>query len=108
MKSFAAVAAAIVTAICMQAPVYGQDRELTEAQRQVMSQIYPTTGFRYLSGYSQELHNHPAMYAFQAPGGQRLVVVGRDFIQSFPIEDWSKAVEAYRQLLVKRGYEPGN
>jgi hypothetical protein len=107
MKSLNIIAAVMVATACLSMPAHA--RELTESQNKALSEIYVSDGFNYMSGNTQPLHNQPAIYAYyygKEGGGARLVVVGQDFRQEFWMHEWAKAIEAYKELLARRGYRP--
>ncbi len=64
----------------------------------------PTLGFRYFAGDAENFHNHPAIYAAGYQETAKLVVVGKDFYQEFPLQDFNAAVNSYKQLLEARNY----
>jgi len=66
--------------------------------------ITPDTGFAYFSGHTKNNHNHPAIYASQGEI-QKLVVIGRNYREEFPISQSQQAFEAYRALLEKAHYQ---
>ena len=51
-------------------------------------------------------HNHPAMYAHGSGEGEKVVVVGRDIREEFPMSKLDDAVKRYKELLRKQGYHP--
>jgi hypothetical protein len=70
-----------------------------------MKHISATDGFRYFSGYYDTLKNLPAIYAHgHSSTGDKLTIVGPGAEQKFPIQQFDKAISAYRELLAKRGY----
>ena len=70
-----------------------------------MKNISATDGFRYFSGYYDTLSNLPAIYAHgHSSTGDKLTIVGPGTEQEFPIQQFDKALSAYRELLAKRGY----
>jgi len=40
-----------------------------------------------------------------AHSGNAITVVGRGFVREYPIQEWRKAVQAYRALLITNGYD---
>jgi hypothetical protein len=70
-----------------------------------MKNISATDGFRYFSGYYDIRNNLPAIYAHgHSATGDKLTIVGPGAEQEFPIQQFDKALSAYRELLAKRGY----
>ena len=59
-----------------------------------------TDGFKYYSGNTFPINNHPAIYA----GNGKLIVVGYKFNKEFPVQEFNKAFEAYKKLLQLDGY----
>lgn len=104
MKLTRFVIVALLGCIVFSAPVFS--RELTEDKIQILRTIIPSSGFKYFSGYFKNYHNHPAIYAHGYKENATLTVVGKDYLQEFPMSESSKAFQAYRALLFKRGYQP--
>jgi hypothetical protein len=96
----------LVLVFCFHA--YVNAEELAEDMKAVLWKIAPSTAYKYFSGYYENNHNHPAMYAYGYKENAKLVVTGRGFYKEFSINEWSKAIEAYKSILVDRGYEPTN
>lgn len=64
-----------------------------------LKNITATEGFKYLSGNSGSIHNHPTIYL----GSGKLYVIGFEFYKVFPIEKLNEAFNAYRELLIIDG-----
>lgn len=75
-------------------------------QAKVMSCVSPIIGFRYLSGYYDNSHNLPAMYAHGYNVEPQLTIVGRGVEQHFPMRQSNSAFQTYRELLIENGYSP--
>ena len=70
----------------------------------LIKNIRTDDAFRYFSGNSGSVHNHPVMYA-RADGMQKLiVVVGKDCHEEFPISQINDAVARYKKLLDDQKY----
>lgn len=66
-----------------------------------LNDVTPTDGFKYFSGNTCPINNHPAIYA----GAGRLFVVGYKYQKGFSIDDnLSEAFKAYQDLFVLDGY----
>jgi hypothetical protein len=72
-----------------------------------MRNITPRAGFDYFSGHAKNNHNHPAIYAYRGDI-QKLVVVGRNYREEFPISRSEQAFNAYRRLLKQAKYKIGD
>lgn len=81
------------------------DETITE-QKKLLDKIMPDVGFRYFSGYYSEVHNLPAMFAHGSIDGSKLTVVGVGFYKEFAMNEWDKAIQTYKALLIIRGYDP--
>jgi len=71
----------------------------------IMKNIPATDGFRYFSGYYDNLNNLPAIYAHgHSSTGDKLTIVGPGTEQEFSIRRIDEAFLLYKELLSKRGY----
>ena len=86
--------------------------KIAQEKIDALDSIRIDTGFQYFSGYypdPDEYHNHPTIFASSSEEtGHILTVTGNDFYKEFSINEYSKAVEAYKSLLLERGYKPSN
>lgn len=64
----------------------------------------PTLGFRYFAGDAENFHNHPTIYAAGYQETAKLVVVGKNFYQEFPLQDFAAAINSYKELLKEQNY----
>jgi len=76
-------------------------------ETKALNEIRPTDGYKYFSGYDSKYNNLPTMYTYGYKNS-KIVVVGKGFIKEFSINEFSKAVQAYKALLILNGYEPTN
>lgn len=102
MKKFKLFSIVIFWVFCSQVIA----AELTPDEESALGRITPNTGYKYFSGNYENSHNHPAIYAHGHKENAKLVVTGRGFYKEFSINEWSKAVEAYKSILIVRGYDP--
>lgn len=102
MKTFKLLSIGIFFVFCSHASA----AELTPGEKAALGGITPITGYKYFSGNYENSHNHPAIFAYGYKEDTKLVVTGRGFYKEFSINEWSKAVEAYKSILIVKGYEP--
>lgn len=90
------ISASLVAREPVQPPKVDEDKPLKE--------VRSFDGFRYFSGKAETFHNHPAIFAGGAD--EKIVVIGKDCEEEFPIAKLDDAVKRYKQLLKDRGYHP--
>lgn len=69
-----------------------------------MEGVTITDGFRYFSGNTNDVNNHPTIFSFGSDKNARLVVTGPAYYREFKMSDVEGAIAAYRELLRRRGY----
>ncbi len=104
MKLNMGIGALLVCCILFQTTLIAEET-ITE-QKKVLDGITPDVGFKYFSGYYFDLHNLPAIYAHGYKDASGLTVVGIGFYKEFAMNEWDKAIQTYKALLIIRGYEP--
>ena len=83
MKSTRAIIVILTGCIIFATPAFA--RELTADKKQVLRTITPSNGFRYFSGYFKNYHNHPVIYSHGYKENARLTVVGKGYLEEFPM-----------------------
>jgi len=82
---------------------------LTQDVKSNLEDVSPITGYKYFSGYFENTnHNHPAIFVYGYKENANIVVTGRGSYQVFSINEWSKAIKAYKAILKANGYQPAN
>jgi hypothetical protein len=77
---------------------------LGEAEHAVLNRVSAVgPGYGYFSGNRSADRDFPTIYAYRS-GTQKLVVIGRDFDETFDLADRARAFAAFRALLAKRGF----
>ena len=74
----------------------------------VLRTVTPSDAYRYFSGYYKTHSNHPTIYAHagRERGAEELTILGPETEQTFSMQDADKAFQAYKQLLIRRGFKP--
>lgn len=84
---------------------YSEPRKLSAKEHSCVADISPSAMFSFNSGYTEEMNNHPTMYAYIGPSLEKFIVVtGKGFHKIFSLSEYHLAVKNYLALLNARGY----
>ena len=73
--------------------------ENNKIDKQQVQKITPVDAFKYFSGNTNPYFKHPAIYA----ADNKLIIVGYEYYKTFPMDQFQKAISAYKELLVLEG-----
>jgi hypothetical protein len=73
-------------------------------ENKAIENIPPSVAFKYYSGNTHPLSNHPLIYAHGSNGKESITVIGCGISKEFLISQFDKAIESYRELLSLNEY----